>query len=760
MVWATLRSFFRQSKQHNPPRRTLLAMELLEDRMAPALLGNQLYPSDHPWNQRITDAPVASNSAAIINDIVADFGNGRLHPDFGQHYGNGNDLYGIPVNVVHGNTAPKVNFIIDAYPGESDIIPVPMPSTVVLEGDYQNGPKFGVDARGDSHLLVYDVDNNIAYELYRASRPNENGDGKWHADGETVWDMNTNAFRTLGWTSADAAGLSILAGLVRPDEGLPVSQGGQGVINHAIRFTLRNSVILDQYIYPASHTANPGNNNPSIQPPMGARFRLKASVDISHLHPQSRIVAQAMKDYGMILADNGSNFYFSGASASVDASNNITLTWNDDDIQSTTQGLKSLRYSDFEVVDLTPRVTDLSVHTGNAGATVTVIGQNFSGAAGQLKVLFGNSAATGVTVLDDSHVQVTVPAGSGTVHVRVQSGVTTGSNPDNINGAIFGYGISATNAGDQFTYGGEPPANQPPTVATAAKATPNPVTGSSTVLSVLGIDDGGEANLTYTWSVVAKPAGAADPTFSANGTNAAKTSTAGSLQPGDYQFQVTIRDTPGLTATSSVNVAVLVPGSNQAPTIASAASANPSAVTGKTTGLSVLGADDGGEANLAYTWSVVAKPAGAADPTFSANGTNVAKTSTATFFKSGFYQFQVTARDAEGLTASSVVSVTVVQAISSVAITPSIVKLVIRKSIRFTAYATDQFGEWLAVQPVFVWTRTGKGIMRQDGRYTAAAKPSGQWYTIRASAGGVTGLAMVKVVRSLSQARRMVILKA
>ena len=220
-----------------------------------------------------------------------------------------------------------------------------------------------MDNRGDSHLIVCDVDNNIAYEFYRASRPSENTDGKWHADQETVWDMKTNTFRTLGWTSADAAGLAILPGLVRPDEGLPVSQGGQGVINHAIRFTLQNNIILNQFLYPASHIANSGNNA-AVQPPMGARFRLKASVDISQLNPESQVIAQAMKDYGMIVADNGSNFFFRGASYSVDASNNFTLTWNDNDIQDSIHGLKSLHFSDFEVVDLTPVVTGLSATSG------------------------------------------------------------------------------------------------------------------------------------------------------------------------------------------------------------------------------------------------------------------------------------------------------------------------------------------------------------------------------------------------------------
>src|SRR5262249_26444760 len=149
---------------------------------------------------------------------------------------------------------------------------------------------------------------------------------QWHADQETVWNMKTDQFRTLGFTSADAAGLSILAGLVRPDEGRPVSEGGQGAINHAIRFTLQNAIVLNQFLFPASHTANPGNTNRNIMPPMGARFRLKTSVDISQLNPESRVIAQAMRDYGMILADNGSNFFFTGASYAVDANNQFAST--------------------------------------------------------------------------------------------------------------------------------------------------------------------------------------------------------------------------------------------------------------------------------------------------------------------------------------------------------------------------------------------------------------------------------------------------
>jgi hypothetical protein len=209
-------------------QRRRLDFDTLEDRAVPALLGNNLFPADNPWNQKITNAPVAANSAAIMNNIVSTYGNGRLHPDFSEDTNTTADLYGIPYNVVHGNSTPKTQVVIDWYPGESDIVPVPIPANPVIEGDYRNGPKAGVNNRGDSHMIIYDVDNNIAYELYHVSRPSENADGKWHAGQQTVWDMKTNQFRTLGWTSADAAGLSVLAGLARPDEGLPVSQGGQG----------------------------------------------------------------------------------------------------------------------------------------------------------------------------------------------------------------------------------------------------------------------------------------------------------------------------------------------------------------------------------------------------------------------------------------------------------------------------------------------------------------------------------------------------
>ncbi|HEV3440456.1 MAG TPA: IPT/TIG domain-containing protein [Gemmata sp.] len=448
-------------KPHGTVRHVGRELEELERRDVPSLLGQQLFPSDNPWNQNIANAPVATNSTAIINHIGGSIG---IHPDWGtDSSANGNDpLYGIPVNVVHGNSVKKVNVIIGNYASESDVEAVPIPANVVIEGDYQNGPNpngpgYGTGQRGDSHLIIWDEDNNIAYELYEAARPTDPGsNGQWHAVQESVWNMNTNTFRSLGYTSADAAGLSILAGLVRPDEGLPVSQGGQGTIDHALRFTLPSGDINPQYIYPASHEINVSSQS-SDELPMGARLRLAntPAIDalIAGMGPEAQIIATAMQQYGLILADDGSPMFVTGSSASVNANNAIDLTWDMNDVL----GLESLKASDFQVLNLTPIVTGLSTSTGDTGNTITITGQNFSGAAGHLSVLFGNTQSSSVTFVSDTEITAVVPAGSGTVNVTVQSGVNeqdnVSGNPNaNVNAPIFGYGTSVTSSTDLFSY--------------------------------------------------------------------------------------------------------------------------------------------------------------------------------------------------------------------------------------------------------------------------------------------------------------------
>lgn len=432
------------------------------------LLGQNLFPANNPWNQDISGAPVATNSATVISAIGV---SRKIHPDWGTDSpaDGASPLYGIPYNVVHGNLAAKVSVIIDDYPGESDLVAAPIPTNAVIEGDFENGPNasgpgYNTGQRGDSHLLIWDEDNNIAYEFYGAARPADpyliagtsHTDGKWHAAQETVWNFKTNAFRPLGYTSADAAGLSVLTGLARPDEGLPVSQGGQGAINHALRMTLPSGIVGTQYTYPASHKVSASGTLP-----LGSRLRLRNNTAvntlITNMGPESQIVARAMQRYGLILADIGSVMFVSGASAAVNATNGLSLVWDMNDILG---GLSQLTASNFDLVNLAPAVTNLSQNVGATGTLLTISGYNFSGAAGNLSVFFGGMAAAAPNVLSDSQLAVAVPAGSGTVDVTVQSGLYE---PDTYDGPganaqepVFGYGKSATNAADKFTYVARP----------------------------------------------------------------------------------------------------------------------------------------------------------------------------------------------------------------------------------------------------------------------------------------------------------------
>jgi hypothetical protein len=473
-----------------------------------ALLGHQLFPPDYPWNQNISNAPVAANSAAIIGHIGVLT---RVVPNFGADNpaAGPSPLYGIPYNVVHGNTTARVNVIIDNYPSESDIVSVPIPPNAVLEGDYQNGPNphgggYNPNQRGDSHLIVWDEDNNVGYELYGVSRPSDptlfpntanvelpHTDGLWHAAQETVWNFGTDNFRTLGESSADAAGLSILAGLARPDEGLTVAQGGQGLINHALRVTLPGADLNPQYIYPGSHMVptSQGPDNLSL----GSRLRLQntpaVNALINNMPPQSQIIARAMQQYGLIVADIGSAMYVGGAPASVDANNNNNLVWDMTDLLAS-NGLEVLRAANFDVVNLTPVVTGLSASSGQAGSALIITGQNFSGAAGHLSVFFGSTAAGSANVLNDTQISVTVPNGSGTMDVTVQSGVNetdifSGTPNANVNAPIFGYGTSAKTPADKFTYTA---ATASTVTAVSSSSNPSvfgqPVTFAATVTAV------------------------------------------------------------------------------------------------------------------------------------------------------------------------------------------------------------------------------------------------------------------------------------
>jgi hypothetical protein len=279
---------------------------------SPTIGGCPLFPATNAWNDRVDTLPVASNSAAVIAAI----GGGSVHADFGSGLWDGSKI-GIPYVVVHGKTTPKSRVSFE-YADESDKGPYPIPANVPIEGQPNAGD-------GDRHALIVDRDSCKLYELYALQRTGS----RWTAGSGAIWNLRSNALRPAGWTSADAAGLPILPGLARWD-----GDASTGVIRHALRFTVART--RKAYVYPARHYASDATD-PSL-PPMGLRVRLKASVDISKLPPQARIVAQAMKTYGLILADNGSNWYVSGAPSP---------HWSNDQLHA----LGSLDGSDFEVVD-------------------------------------------------------------------------------------------------------------------------------------------------------------------------------------------------------------------------------------------------------------------------------------------------------------------------------------------------------------------------------------------------------------------------
>ena len=236
------------------------------------------FGSSNVWNVRIDGRAVASNSTTMLTTIGLSTG---LHMDFGSYAG-----YGIPWQVVTSSTPRST--VTFQYDEDSDHVGYPVPASPLVEGG------------SDAHILMVDRDACRLYELFAAHQVG----GAWQAGSGATWDLGSNALRTAGWTSADAAGLPILPGLVRYDE------VAAGQILHALRFTTDRT--RTSYIYPARHQA--GESSSTSLPPMGLRVRLKATYDTSGLSPQARVIADALKRYGMILADNGSDWYVSGAS--------------------------------------------------------------------------------------------------------------------------------------------------------------------------------------------------------------------------------------------------------------------------------------------------------------------------------------------------------------------------------------------------------------------------------------------------------------
>jgi hypothetical protein len=285
----------------------------------PRVGGCAIFPANNPWNQRVDKLPVANNSDAIVRGIGVDKG---MHADFGSGLYGGGPI-GIPYTTVgRGQKRVKVKF---DYADESDKGPYPIPRNAPIEG--------GRGSSGDRHVIVVDRAKCKLYELYAAYPVN--GGASWNAGSGAIWSLRSNHLRPKTWTSADAAGLPILPGLLRYDE---VAAGN---VDHAIRFTL--SKTDRSWVWPARHQAGVPSNG--LLPPMGAWFRLSASYDTSGFGRDTQVVLAAMKTHGMLLADNGSDWFFGGAAA---------YDWPDQLISE----LKQVPASAFEAVDTSSLVVD------------------------------------------------------------------------------------------------------------------------------------------------------------------------------------------------------------------------------------------------------------------------------------------------------------------------------------------------------------------------------------------------------------------
>jgi len=378
-----------------------------------------LFPADNWWNTDVSAAPVDPGSASFIAFVNAPYGSPRkLHPDFGGQSSPGStDVYGFPFAVVLGSQA-KLTVTFDLYPDESDGVGLPFyPIPVEAETQpywVEGGPAGNADLRSsqDRHLLIVDRDNRYLYELYNVWF--DGAHNQWHAGSGAFWDMKTNGTRPLGWTSADAAGLQILPGLVRYDEAYDAEGTNVPEIGHAFRVTVRST---NGYVWPASHAA--GSASGAL--PMGARLRLKASTPLPAGADAgfARIFA-AMKKYGLIVADNGSDMYVSGT---------YDVNWNNDVLNPL---FAALTASDFEVVKLGWKPS-----SGPAAlSSVTVAPPSVT----------GGSSATGTVTLTAS-----APAGGASVTLSTDDGaasvppaVTVGAGATSATFTVATSAVSAT----------------------------------------------------------------------------------------------------------------------------------------------------------------------------------------------------------------------------------------------------------------------------------------------------------------------------
>jgi len=399
-----------------------------------------LFPPDNWWNLDISNWPVDTNSANFISFINNGTTPRRLHPDFGGNAGTGNDIYGMPYAVVTNVTDADLKAVQFQYSDESDGVehatdssfpfyPIP-PEAVSQPFWIEGGDPGNVDLRTsqDRHLLIVDKDRNYLYELYNVFY--NSTQGKWFAGSGAFFDMNTNNRRPDTWTSADAAGLAILPGLVRYDE---VYDPTVSEIRHAFRVTVRAT---NGYVYPASHRA--GSTTGAL--PMGARLRLKPNIDVTQRSsdPNVQKIFRAMQQYGLIVADNGSDMYISGT---------YDTRWDNDILN---PAFRNLTASDFEVIQLgynppaagpaalTSMTVSPSSVAGGQSATGTV---TLTGAAPSSGAVVSLSSANPAASVPSS---VTIPANASSTNFTVSTTPVASTTAGNITATYLGVSESVT----------------------------------------------------------------------------------------------------------------------------------------------------------------------------------------------------------------------------------------------------------------------------------------------------------------------------
>ena len=431
-----------------------------------------LFPADNWWNLDISSWPADPNSASFIS-FINNGGTRRLHPDFGGNAGSGFSIYGMPYGVVSNVTSADLQAVQFQYADESDGVdhgtntsfpfyPIP-PEAITQPYWIEGGDPGNVDLRSsqDRHLLIVDQDRNYLYELYNVFY--NTTQGEWFAGSGAFFDMNTNNRRPDGWTSADAAGLAILPGLVRYDEACDPTVSE---IRHAFRVTVRAT---NGYVYPASHRA--GSTSGAL--PMGARLRLKAGVDVTQRtsDPNVQKIFRAMQKYGLIVADNGSDMYITGT---------YDTRWNNDILN---PAFSNLTASDFEVIQLgyNPPTGQPSLNSLGLNPSAVTGGQSSTA----IVSLTGPAPSGGALVtLSSANPAATVP-----------SSVTVAANASSANFNINTTSVSAMTVGNiTATYSGVTKSAtltvNPPAPASLASLTLNP----STVVG--GATSKGTVNLT------------------------------------------------------------------------------------------------------------------------------------------------------------------------------------------------------------------------------------------------------------------------